>query len=116
MKSSPRRSHSNFEGVMIFQRGDSILSFDSPQLDRHYGLLVSTHACRPLNLTQQRIEILLPKEAVSVHRMAMSSDLPRSLPIAEGVRRNAEVVGCLGDPEIIPQLGHTTASTSIDHL
>ena len=70
----------------------------------------------PLNLTQQRIEILLPEEAVSVHRMAMSSDLPRPLPIAEGVRRNAEVVGCLGDPEIIPQLGHATVSTSIDHL
>ena len=93
-----------------------MLSFDPPQLGSHCELLVSIHACIPLDLTQQGIEILPPKEAVSVHRMAMSSDLPRSLPIAEGVRRNPEVVGCLGDPEIIPQLGHTTASTSIDHL
>ena len=73
-----------------------MLSFDSPQLGHHYGLLVSTHAGSPLNLTQQRIKILLPKEAVSVHRMAMSSDLPRSLPIAKGIRRNPEVVGRLG--------------------
>ena len=93
-----------------------MLSFDSTQLGRHCELLVTIHASSPLNLTQQGIEILPPKEAVSVHRMAMSSDLPRSLPIAEGVRRNPKVIGCLGDPEIIPQLGHTTVSTSIDRL
>jgi hypothetical protein len=93
-----------------------MLNFDSPQIGRHDGLLVPTHAGSPLNLTQQQIEILWPKETVSVHRMAMSRDLPRSLPVAKGIRRNPEVVGRLGDPEIIPQLGHSTVSASIDHL
>ena len=34
----------------------------------------------------------------------------RRFPVAKGIRRHAEVVRSLGDPEIIPQLGHTTTS------
>ena len=85
MKSSARRSHSYFEGVMIFQRGDSMLSFDPTPPDRDHELLGFNPVRRPLHLRQQAIEILLPNQAILIHRMPVGNDPSRPLPTAESV-------------------------------
>ena len=67
-----------------------------------------------LGLMQEGIEVLLAEEAVAVDRMAVRRDLAGPLPVAEGVGGDAEVFGGLGDPQVVPQLGHAPASTSSD--
>src|SRR4051794_23177595 len=111
MKSSARRSHSNFEGVMIFQRGDSMFALCPPPPGHKDGLLDRIPGCGPIDLAQERIEVLLAEEPVAVHRMPLRQDFPRPFPVAEGVRGDPEVLGGLGDPQEVPQLGHATAST-----
>ena len=70
---------------------------------------------RSFNFLQHRIEVFPAKQTVVVHRMPVSDDLSRRFPVPKGIRRHAEVIGCFGDPEIIPQLDHTTVSPRINH-
>src|SRR3954469_15800382 len=105
MKSNPRRSHSNFEGVMIFQRGDSIFGSEPPPLGIQRSSLRSFLWSR-FDFLQQAVEFFLPEQAVAVYWMAMGSYLPRTLPVAQRVRRHTQVVSGIGDPQKVSQLGH----------
>jgi hypothetical protein len=71
-----------------------MLTFDVTPFGRNHGLLIPIPAKRLLHLIQQSIEILLPEEPVSIHRMPVSNDLARPLPITKRVRGHAEIVGC----------------------
>src|SRR6516165_10250835 len=101
MKSSLRRSHSNFDGVMIFQRGDSIIGSEPRALGSRW-LPLWTFLGSRFHLLQQAVKLLLPEEAVAVHGMAVGSDLPRTLPVAQCVRRHAQVVSGIGDSQKVP--------------
>src|SRR4051794_5473997 len=116
MTSSARRSHSYFEGVMIFQRGGSMLAPGPAPPGPNDGLRRPTTAIGLLGEMQEGIEVLQAEVPVPVHRMPVRRDLPGPVPVAEGVRGDAEVFGGLGDPQVVPQLGHAPASTSsADH-
>ena len=101
------------DGVMIFQRGDSMRHL-LPTATRLHAAHHFALRCRGgrSSFLQHRIEVFPAKQTIVVHRMAMSSDLSCRFPVPKRIRRHAEVVGRLGDPEIIPQLGHTTVSPS----
>src|SRR4051794_3215603 len=112
MKSRPRRSHSYCEGVMMFQRGGSMRSFPPPALGQRSASFPGSLPFGSLHLLQQGVKILPAKQPVAVHWMAVRHDFARLFPVAKCVRGHAEVVSGFRDAQVIPQLGHLTASQS----
>src|SRR5947199_10337277 len=96
---------------MMFQRGGSMRPLQAAPSARR-----PASSSRPLTWwafrePQQGIEVFPPKKAVVVDGMPVCYDLACSLPIPQCVRRDAEVVGGVGNSQIVPQLDHATAST-----
>src|SRR5262249_59323602 len=60
-------------------------------------------------LLEQRIQVFPLEEAIAVHRMADGHDLACVLPVAERVRRNAQILSGLGNSEVVPQLDHVAS-------
>src|SRR5581483_3158540 len=112
MKSRPRRSHSYWEGVMMFQRGGSIRPLQPTPSARRFASFARSLPCWALCEPQQGIEVFLPKKPVAVDRMPVCDDLACPLPVAQRVRRDAEVVGGVRNSQVVTQLDHALASTS----
>src|SRR4051794_13864786 len=110
MKSSPRRSHSYWEGVMMFQRGGSMFGLHPPAFRRARESDLHLPPWHSLDPPEHGVEVAPPEQPVAIHRMPVGHDLAGPLPIAEGVRRDAEILGGLRDAQKVPQLGHPMAS------
>ncbi len=58
------------------------------------------------DLIQQRIEFLSLKQSICIHRVPVRHDLSCSLPIAERIRGNVQILSRIRDSQVVAQLCH----------
>src|ERR1700677_590659 len=90
---------------MMFQRGGSM---NSPT-DNRKIFNCSTSRRLPgqfFYLLEQRIKVFSLEKAITAHRMAHGLDLACVLPVAKGIRGNAQIFSGIGYSEVFPQLLH----------